>query len=214
MYVLFNYMCSRNVDGSVASVFKLPAVLILTTSGTYQTPDDIDYIKVIAIGGGGGGDTSGSVLTGGTGGSASAPAVKFYGPGTYPFTIGVGGVGGTDVPPAAATAGTDTIFDTTLMGTNGNPGVISRGGAGGVTDVGSMYTLGRQAGGVNTDDTCGFGGSNMYGTGGRASYIDSGTFAGESGSGYGAGGSGAIGTGASADGGSGSDGAVIIIEYF
>ena len=214
LYVLINIMCRRNIDGSTSSVFKLPNVLILTASGTYETPEDIDYIKVIAIGGGGGGETSNSALTCGTGGSASAPGVNFYGPGTYSFGIGVGGVGGIASPLSAATSGTDTVFDTTLLGTNGSAGLASRGGVGAVTDVGSMYTLGRQCGGVNTDRTCGYGGSNMFGTGGRGSYVGSGTFGGENGTGYGSGGSGATGTGVGSIGGSGADGAVIIIEYF
>jgi hypothetical protein len=207
-------VCVRTVDGSTSSLFKLPNLQIFTTNGTYVTPADVDYIKVIAIGGGGGGETSASVLFGGTGGGASAPGVKFYGPGSYSYTIGIGGNGGIASPLTQATAGTNTVFDTTLKGIRGVNALTARGGAGGGTDGGSMYTLGRQAGGINTDRTCGYGGSNMYGTGGRGSYQGLVTFAGENGTGYGSGGSGASGTGAGSIGGNGSDGAVIIIEYF
>ena len=212
--------CSRNIDGSTSTSFRLPNTIIYTTSGTYSTSEGVSYIQVFAIGGGGGGAGGTSITIGGCGGGASAPGVGFFDPGSFTFTIGAGGAGGATDTTGGIGVRTDfntSPVTTTLKGTFGAGGqagsvLIPAGGSGGTTDVGSQYTLGRESGGTVAANIAGYGGSNYFGTGGTGIRTSTTARDGIAGSGFGSGGSGGIGVGSV--GGDGAPGAVIIIEYF
>jgi len=197
---------------------RVPTVTKITLgSGSYSTPGGVEYIKVYAIGGGGGGGGSGSTLHGSSGGGASSPAVKFYGPGTYTYSVGgAGGAGGTGGSNGGN--GGQTVFDTTLISTGGSGGIGTgnsplTGGAAGTTS-GAMYSLGAQPGGAPGERFAGFGGSNKFSNGGASVSSPSNLFGtnGVSAGGNGGGGGGCI--GASQTGGQGAGGALIIIEYY
>jgi len=185
------------------------------SNGTYTTPTGINYIKVEVVGGGGGGGGSNSFV-GGAGGGGAAPSGKFYGPGTYIYTVGVGGAGG--VGAVTGADGTNTVFDTTLISNAGKGGLSAAsatvlGGLGGATDAGAQYTLGRECGYAPALNQSGAGGACYFGHGGPPLFTNGvSASSGQAGLGFGAGGSGAIGL--ASTGGAGAPGAVIITEFY
>lgn len=107
------------------------------TAGTadFTVPDNIKQIKVHVIGAGGGGGSSGSCTGGGGGGYATALLTVTPGQ-VIPYTVGAKGIGGIDSPIQDATAGGNSIFNTTIIGNGGQGG--DSGGAGGAFSGGDF----------------------------------------------------------------------------
>jgi hypothetical protein len=89
----------------------LPAVTLITATGSYSSPVGCKYLKVLFSGGGGGGGGGGAVGTNGSGGGAGRAGLAYYPPGTYNVVIGTGGAGG--AVNTAGTSGVSTVFDST-----------------------------------------------------------------------------------------------------
>lgn len=219
MYDFYFEMSCRKIEGETLSQFKLPTVTTITTSGSYTSPDGVDYLEVYAIGGGGGGGGSSSTSNSGYGGGSGAVSFKFFPPGTYAVTIGTGGAGGS-TSGTAGSSGTQTSFGSliALAGLGGAGGATvtpRRGGlAGGISGTADL-TFSRQPGfprasGSLTLDTSGAGGSNLFGTGG-ASAFSSTTQPSSSPQGFGGGGAGGINVDTGTNGG---PGGVIVIEHY
>jgi len=210
-------MSCRNVSGVQESTdFVLPNTIVYEANDTYTSSPGTQYLEVYVIGGGGGGGGGGSIIRGGCGGGGSTPSVGFYAPGTYSITIGSGGFGGI-VEANGLSGGTSTFGSGVLSAFGANGGERANGTLPLIPGDSSehptaMYSLGSepgQAGEENTQGGCG--GSNYFGTGGRAPYNRNVAVAGDNGTGYGAGGAGGS---VGAAGGDGSNGAIIIIEHF
>ena len=88
----------------------LPAVTLITATGSYSSPVGCKYLKVFLAGGGGGGAGGSGGGVNGTGGGPGMAAFAYYPPGTYNLTIGAGGAGGAIA--TAGSTGVGTIFDT------------------------------------------------------------------------------------------------------
>lgn len=201
-------------------------------SGTYTTPANVQYIRVIMAGAGGGG--GGSRANGTSGGNGSSGGNTTFG--TSLLTANGGGGGAFNNPPGSAGAFTVSSPAVDMRSVNGNPGgycvgsndatnqqmggdggntpFFAGGGSGspsGTTGLsGSSYGAGGGGGGSSgTDARSGAGG-------GSGAYIEaiisspSATYSYAVGSG---GGGGTAGTGGSA-GGSGSGGVIIVEEYY
>jgi hypothetical protein len=195
---------------------------VRTSDGTFKPPEKAKRIYIRLIGAGGGGGST-SVGGGGGGGAAGNVHTAIVGEETaieYDIVVGSGGSGG-----SGGSAGSDG-GDTKVIGGDGSPEFIARGGkgggsgsspdGGGPSPLSSKINLGQfgskiktrgDSGGAGTPQesgaraTSGKGGDSMYGGGGAGKAIGSGstsTKAGADGNGYGGGGSGAaVGGGAS-----------------
>lgn len=209
-------MSCRDITGDTPSNFRQPNVVVITSSGSYTSPPNVDYLEVYAIGGGGG--SGGGVGGGpqGSGGGAGAPSFKFFPPGTYAITVGAGGARATG--SSSGSAGGQTDFGggqlIGLGGGGGSGGATAdprRGGLAGGIHASATYTLAREAGHPGTVDRGGAGGSNYFGSGGLGILDPSGTWQGFAGISLGGGASGGLnGVGGS----TGADGGVIIIEHY
>ena len=216
-----------------------PTITVLTsgTAATYTTPAGVTYLKVRGVGPGGGGGgcaTAGAAAASGEGGSSGAYFEKLIRTqsATYTYTIGVGGAGGTagnnpGADGSAATSFTDGTL--TLSAAAGKGG--SGGGAaasplftgslatGGVTATGGDINLPGSAGGLRfvgsaSQGSGGAGGASHLGASVRNAVNSSAV--GVVGANYGSGGSGGQdinGTAARA-GGAGSNGVIIIEEFY
>lgn len=211
-------MSCRNISGQQEPTdFVLPNTIVFETNDTYTSSPGTQYLEVYVIGGGGGGGGGGAVGRGGCGGGAATPSVGFYGPGTYSITIGSGGPG--NLVGNNGLSGTESNFGSGLLigggangGENGDGTFPLRPGGAGSAHVTAMYSLGSEPGQAGEEYTQGgCGGSNYFGTGGRAPYNRTVAVAGDNATGYGAGGAGGS---VGASGGDGSNGAIIIIEHF
>lgn len=225
-------------------------ITILTSSGTYNTPQGLSFAKVTAIGGGGAGSVGGNPslgnATSGGGGGAGGVCVRAYTVAqlgaSQTFTIGSGGIGNSSPGTSGGNGGT-TIFATgslvlTASGGSGAPGQTSAqsgsnasiGGNGGAASGGTINISGAaggdgfayRIGDLNNYMMAGNGASTMFGTGGKGGKIlnISGTAqsGGANATGYGAGGGGAgfvsLPSPLTVFSGNGSQGAIIIEEYF
>jgi hypothetical protein len=202
----------RSLGGStVGTAFKLPAIKKITTTSSYTTPADIDYIEVFVIGGGGSGAGGSALYGGGTGGGGGGVESGFFPSGTYAITVGTAASGG--AAGADGVDGSSTTFGT-LTALGGKKGVCPtstghyRGGSGAVINSDGFY--GRGCGSHGNIDQGGTGGVSYFGLAGRAAFSVTGGATGFTGS-DGGGGSGAGGT---ADGRAAGAGSVIIIEHF
>jgi hypothetical protein len=191
-------------DGSAAKTIssllaKQTDVFTSGTSATYTAPANTQWLKITVVGkgGNGGGTTSQRGSGGGAGGIAikwlaitagqtltytvnAASFPNFVTSGTYTLASDITGYGGT-AGTSVAYAGSFTAGG---LGGNALGGDINiRGGYGG-SAFGTSSSV--------TTQQSGFGGSNMFGSGGYA--VGSGTTAGVDGQGYGAGGGGSIGS--------------------
>ena len=166
---------------------------VFTSGGTWTRPENVDYARVICVGGGGGGG-QGQTNGGGGGGAAGqiTDVVVNVTDASYSVTIGTGGTATND--------GTDTTFGSLVTGsggakgTNSNPGV--QGGDGGQCDTFGASDFGAGGVGVNAAGAparSGSGGGAGHGTedgasGGVGFNGNGGTGGTEAGSGGGGGG--------------------------
>lgn len=203
--------------------YKLPAIppaptrtVTIGTSGLWQPPEGVQWIRVRAVGGGGGGGGGDTGYSGGGGGAGGyAEALLVVSPGqSVPVTVGGPGAGG--APGQSGSQGGTTSFGDQVSagggmgGGSANP--VSHGGAPGEGLAGVLL----QAGGYGADGVIfpgstyipgGGGGSSIFGGGGRGA--DPG---GLPAIGRAAGSGGGGGYGAGSAGGQGAGG-LIIIEY-
>jgi hypothetical protein len=177
--------------------------LVYTASDTFDIPEGVTVIEVVASGGGGGGGNgiNGATPTGASGGQGavlSRPHLLKVVPGdTYTITIGAGG--------AAATVGGTTSFAGTADTLTFSGGAA--GNAGNSTGTGSRSA----AGATNAGLLVSYGGAGRYNTGtaesGQSSIYAAGGAGGTStGTSQGAGGGGGAGMLAGGAGGSGAGG--------
>lgn len=105
--------------------------LFLDTAGTadFVVPANIKQITVHLVGAGGGGGSSGSCTGGGGGGYATSLLTVTPGQ-VIPYTVGAKGIGGINSPTQDATAGGNTIFNTTIIANGGNGGDTGIGAGG------------------------------------------------------------------------------------
>jgi hypothetical protein len=211
-------------------VRRSPAIVrkIFTSNGTYNTPTGVKvlFVEGLAGGGGGGGALGGSseCSVGGGGGAGGFASVLINAPSSsYAMLIGSGGLGGVGNSPG--TNGGDTAFASVLECQGGGAGdslstgtsnalIPNGGGGGGVT--GDMLVLGSAGSvGIRFSGTLG-----LAGKGGNSQYAGAtagSTFEanGNNSVGYGGGGSGAVSlTATSKTGGNGSQGVIIVTEYY
>jgi len=216
---------------------KTPTTQIFTTTGssTWTKPSGCRtvIVEVIAGGGGGGGvDGQGAsnyaAAGGGGGGGYSRKRVDVTAVSTVTVTVGTGGAGGTAGANNGSTGGTSS-FGAYASATGGGGGqgrqastaiVIASGGTAGAGADGDINGGGSSGfiGNWATDPVSGNGGSlSPYGSGARGVNPSSNTTtAGANATGYGAGGSGACSKTSTDDaaGGNGSQGIVIVWEYY
>lgn len=217
---------------------KAPTQTVLTGAGTYTSPTGCKAFRVRGVAGGGSGGGVGGSATqagGGGGGASGGYFEKMMAAGSYAYTVGAGAA------PAAAgfdgNTGNDTTFGsggtllTAKAGEGGNAGPlgttalansVARGGRAGAisTDASggvSVLAGGTDGGyGIRTSATLangGAGGSGPWGGGGPIKQSDGN---GNDGRGPGSGGGGAAvqSVNTARAGGRGSDGTIIIDEYY
>lgn len=208
-----------------------------TGTGTYTPTSGMKYCQVEVVGGGGGGGgtaaTGASQMACGAGGGAGAYASGFFSAATIgagqTYTIAAAAAGGVGNNPGG-NGGTCSLGSliTAGGGTGGTggaatAGAVSVGGVGGSAGTGGNINNPGASGlsgfvyFVGSIGMSGQGADTLYGAGGTAIPLFSGSVSnlGNSGTGYGGGGGGA-GAGASVaanNGGSGRKGAIIITEY-
>lgn len=219
-----------NTKWSVAR--KTPGIVrtIFTATATYTTPTGVKalFVEVIGGGGGGGGAFGGSSQASiGGGGGAGGYANKFYNnPGaSYAMTVGAGGAGG--VGAASGSTGGTTQFAGDIISQGGNGGAtLATGtsqtfvapGFGGISTSGDLQLAG--TGGTHGIRLSGT--SALSGTGAPTEYCPAATGlfvssanGNSTGVGYGGGGGGALSYSAvSETGGAGTQGAIIVTEYY
>ncbi len=196
------------------------ATQVFTTNSTYTPTAGTASFVVELVGGGGGG---GAITTniGGAGGAGSGGYCrKFFLRASVPVSTAVViGTGG-----ASTVAGNNSTFLTMSAngGNQGGSGINGLGGIGGTSTGGDINVQGGAGGsgcaalGVAAAPSglAGFGGSNLYGSGGLGYPNASTDSNGQPGNLYGGGGSGAVRlTNGSANGGIGADGLCIVTEY-
>lgn len=139
-------------DGSLAGwglVASGASLQVFTSSGTYTPTAGKTTFLVFATGGGGGAYTSGSTITGGSGGTG----IRLYSPAevgaTAAITVGAAGV----TSPSSPTSGGNSVFDPdgtglTLTGNGGVNGFTS--GAGGSAGNAQFYAWGNSIAATST----------------------------------------------------------------
>jgi hypothetical protein len=219
---------------SLATAGRLKAVQVITASGTYSKPAGLQFVRVYVVGGGGGGAgaaaTSSQASIGG-GGGAGGEAIKKIAAASLAasetVTIGAAGAAGASGANAGGNGGT-TSFGSHCSATGGTGGTAMGANtsfqwnsqvAGGVGSDGDINIRGQPGwGGFRSAGNLGLqgaGGSSRWGGGGLAVAI-TGSTAGQAGQGYGAGasGSGNANTQSAIAGAAGSQGVVIVEEYY
>lgn len=208
-----------------------PTTTVYTSgSGTYTTPNNVQFLIVEVLGGGGGGGGAASASAsqigaaggGGAGGYArlliTSPAAS------YSYAVGAGGTAGTAGANGGGTGGT-TTFGASLQATGGtggqggtavatSSGNTIQGGSGGVGSNGTFNCNGAPGGNainISGISNSGVGGSSLYGGGGLARV---GTGGGNAATNYGSGGSGATAVNGNQAGAAGSGGLIVISEYY
>jgi len=223
------YILSTDSATTASYKFLSPTPqIILTGSGSYSPSNaNVKYIKLRMVGGGAAGGQGGTFATGGGGGGSGGFIEKYYLSSTYNY---VTGGGGSINPSATGNPGANTTWSTTLGitdtafgGAGGEGGgTITGGGNGGVTTqnitsfFGGFSILDMLGGDGNPSGTGigGCGGSNPLGMGGRGGAINGSNASKKNGgfpSGYGSGGGAGSGANNSAPG---SDGVIIIEEFY
>jgi hypothetical protein len=202
----------------VTTGFGTASTTLFTSTGTstFTKNPFAKYVVVEVVGGGGGGggadtDNNTTATGGGAGGYCREIYLASNLSATTTLFVGSGGANGTGASsPTAGLNASSSHFGTTLC--------IANGGAGGGTSPGSAFGGTATGGDINISGNPGiaipintnYGGSSVLGTGG---VVTSST--GVAASGYGAGGTGGIdGSSFSESGGNGTNGAVIVTEYF
>ncbi len=212
------YLTARKVPDYTlyGSVNQAPTTQVFTSSGTYTKSSGVRYIDYTVIGGGGGGGNSNGTNSGSGGGAgATAMGTATVTASSLTVTVGTGGaatVGG-NASSLSGTGFTTVTANGGTAGTSNSPG--AGGGAGGTASGGQINIPGQRGGtgwysnaGGNTYSG-GYGGSSTFpgGGGGGGTNFGGATAA----SGYGNGGGGGVGAGG---GTAGTDGIVIIKEYY
>lgn len=215
-------------------LIRAPQVITSGVGQTYTPPTNCTRIMVECLGGGGGGGgsaTGAGTSGGGGGGAAGAYARKYYSTAgaTFTYTVGVKGTGGA-AGNNAGNAGADTTFTdgTTLVtakGGNGGAGsagsasiLAGLGGAGVIATNGDENGVGENGdGGMTLSATLAVGGkgggSGRFGTGGQAKITQGGGNA-ATGRGSGGGGGAMLNNGGTVAGGDGTDGLIVVHEYY
>lgn len=196
------------------------AVQVFPSSGTYVPTAGMGSCVVECIGGGGGGGSIAASIGGSGGGGAGGYVRKLFSAATIgasqAVVIGAGGA-------ATVTGGNTTFLTLTASGgVGGGSGINGIGAIGGAAAGGDVNIKGGAGGsgcapvnsGAAPAGLAGFGGSNLYGSGGLG-YPNAATdSAGSVGNLYGGGGSGAVRqTSGTSAGGAGANGVVIVTEY-
>lgn len=204
---------------------------VITTTGVsiYTVPSGVKYIFVECVGGGaGGGAVDGAAnqsAAGGGGGSGAYCSTNITTPAaSYIVTVGTNGPGGV-TPSGTGSVGGQTTFTNLMTAPGGNGGIgkasaaaasITLGGSGATVATGGTVSTGGTSGGNGicvsaTLAISGQGAGSIYGGGGAAQTAAVGGAA----TGYGAGGGGAaVITNTDRAGGAGSQGIIIITEYY
>jgi hypothetical protein len=209
---------------------RLKGITMITTgSGTYNVPAGVEKILVEIVGGGagGGGATRAASNCGCAGGGGAGGYSRYFidaPSSSYSYAVGAKGTGGANSGANGNAGGNTTFGGMTANGgaagigmTSGNT-LISTGAALGGTASGGDINI---SGGVGeaglrlsgTYGKSGIGGSNPLGIGSRG-FGGSATGTPIAATGYGAGGGGAYAIGSAQAGGDGTDGVIIIYEYY
>lgn len=229
---------TRSAAGIIAvegKPIKPPTTQVLTVgSGTYTTPTGCTTIVVEGVGGGGGGggvdgNTSQAATAGGGGGGGYFRKLIANPDATYSYTVGAKGTGGA-AGANNGNAGTDTTFGTGGglltaqsgdVGDGGSPGTavaFSVGASPSAISTGGDINTTGAPGGIGTRHSgsaamSGYGGASIWSGGARGQRSHA---AGANASGFGGGGGGACAVTTNADlaGGDGSDGLIVVTEYY
>lgn len=202
-----------------------PVVNIYTASSTWTKPSNLQYIEVYLCGAGGGagnGDEDGTGGGGGAGGFSYEllDSGELSATSSVAVTIGAGGSGGAANGANNGTSGGTTSFSTFLSATGGSGGNGSQSATGdaGAAGTGSNGDLnlsgqpGQIGSGATTNYISGAGGDSEFGYGGVPVETDS---PGNNGTGYCSGGSGGVDDDSTGQvGGDGTNGLVIVKEYY
>ena len=218
-----------NTPSNIANLLSSIVTTVITTNGTYTKPAGLKFLEVECVAGGGSGAgavaVSSTASSGGGGGSGSysrsllkaedvpATVIMSIGPGG-PASAGAGGTGGgTQFGSLLTTNGGGGGLATTA-----NAGPDSRpGGIGGSPGQG-QFVSGGAAGGNSFHATAqgvgvgGNGAGSYFGGGGRGGV--NGTGFASTGYGGGGGGAGHSGSSTAKNSGAGSDGVIILKEFF
>ena len=223
-----------NSSKQITSLSHPTQTNLIAASGTYTTPAGATFLRVRMWGDGGGGGGAASAASstgagGGGGGGQYFEAIITSPAASYSYTVGPGGSGGA-AGNNAGTAGSDTTFDTlTALGGSGGGGGPARlsaqvsgtggngGGPSGQTSTTFSMSGGAGTPGVALSGTTGFGGIGgmcAMGAGAARALTASGT--GTAGRFWGSGGNGGLSLNgaAAAAGGDGSQGLIIVEEYY
>lgn len=218
----------------VTNAGGLIGVQVFTATGGYTPTAGTLSVVVECVGGGGAGGgcalTAGNNSAGGGGGAGAIALSNRITSGFSGVTVTIG-AGGT--PGAAGQvnggAGGATSFGALLIAGGGNGGVgdsaggvaraAASGNGGAASGSASVAGFTGEIGGIGFATSTGasfggFGGSTLYGAGGKQAIISGASQAGIAGTGKGSGGSGATGAGGAAQaGGAGTIGICIVYEY-
>lgn len=213
---------------NVPGFINPPTTQFLTAGTTYTTPPNVRYLKITMVGGGGGGGgvklASGSKGAGGGGSGGACMAFITNPPATVTYAIGGSGAGGSNLG-AGGSAGGNTTFTAngivyTAGGGNGGGGSTgSEVNGGGAPGLGSNCTVNGYGGygGVGLGTSLGLGaqgGTPLVPFGGYSIAVG-GSTAGGTATNYGAGGGGATAANTTGQiGGAGSQGAILVEEYY
>jgi len=226
------------------AAYTLRSSVVITTpvgsNGTYTTPTGCRAIRVTVVGGGAGGGgvdgqgASSAQVAGGGGAGGIATKLIINPSASYVINVGAGGAGGAGLAGATGSNGGDTTFSDgtlTLIGRGGAGGTgdagggaggysAAAGGEGGIGENGDVNVKGQpgmraaRLSGSSAILCFGYGGSGPYGS--AAAYGALAGTAGENATGYGAGGNGARArdTTVNYDGGNGTQGFILVEEFF
>ncbi len=210
-----------------------PTVQILSGSGTYTPPPGTTYIELEGVGGGGGGagvGTSspglGSAAPGGGSGGYFRKTITSLSP-SYSYSVGAGGAGGSAGVNNGVSGGNTTFGSLTANGGVGGVSVagttqtgFSNGPLGGTATGGDINIQGESGGSGYWAAAVSVGGcSGSSQLGSKSAQVgckSTSSVAGNNGLNYGCGGGGAACSGAASTraGGNGSNGIIIINEYY
>lgn len=216
-------LVGRAVSATTIDIITSPTkhVRTYTSSTSWTKPGGLRYIEVEVQGGGAGGSgTSGNTDASGGGGGGYSKKTIYAGDlsSSETVTVGAAGTAGSSSPTVGGAGGNSSFGShATANGGSAAAVVTGNGGAGGTASGGDINITGQGGGyGASNSGTAGgtrsgHGGSSMLGI---AAYQGS-NGAGSAGTGYGAGGAGGHSTsGSGYAGGAGTQGVVIVTEYY